>query len=140
MAANRYNAATKTLRVSGSVLNELDALMSGPNPQKIKAIKLLRTETKCGLREAKQAVEKRFQSSYSHPPSPDAFDIRPLVSVKSITVNLGEGEVTLSIDDLHMMTLVNMNQIGIEETRRLLDLHDLICGWEGIKNEREDAD
>ena len=115
--------------------------MDGPNTQKMQAIKLLRNETKCGLREAKQAIEKKFQSqSGGYGVPSDAFDIKPLVTVKSIVVDFGDGEVSLSLDDLHMMTLVNMNQLGIEETRRLLDLHDLLCGWEGTKDEREDAE
>ena len=111
--------------------------MESSSPKKIQAIKLLRAETKCGLREAKLAVEKKFQSSYGH--SPDAFDIKPLITVKSITVNFGEGDVSLSLEDLHMMTLVNMTQLGIDETRRILDLYDLLREWEGLEDERTDT-
>ena len=138
--SNRYDKGAKVLRVNAQTMKSLTDFMAGPNPQKIAAIKLLRSETSCGLREAKQAIEKRFQSSYSHLASSDAFDIRPLISVKSITVDFGEGNVSLSLDDLHMITLMNMNQLGIDETRRVLDLYDLIRAWEGFDNEREDTD
>lgn len=97
--------------------------------QKIKAIKILRSETKCGLREAKAALEKCFESSYDA----SAFDIKPLTTIKGITVNMGDGDVTLSMEDLQMMTLVNMTSIGIEETRRLLDLYDLLDAWRNGK-------
>ena len=120
-------------------MRELDDLMNMSSPKKIQAIKRLRSETGCGLKEAKQAIEKKFQSSYSNPPSPDAFDIKPLITVKSITVNFGNGDVSLSLEELHMMTLVNMTQLGIDETRRILDLYDLIRTWEGIEQEGTDA-
>ncbi len=125
----KYDLHSKTLRVSSDTLNELNSLMG--SKQKIKAIKILRSETKCGLREAKEALERCFESSAS----PTAFDIRPLTTIKSITINMGEGDVTLSMDDLQMMTLVNMTSIGIEETRRILDLHDMLSAWEGIKKD-----
>jgi hypothetical protein len=137
--SNKYNVADRILRVDSVTLRKMEELMNTNNPQKIQAIKLLRAETKCGLKEAKQAVEKKFQSN-SYTPNSEAFDIKPLVTIKSILVNFGDGDVSLSLEDLHMMTLVNMTQLGIDETRRILDLYDLICKWEGFNNEREDSD
>ena len=137
MSSNRYDINARVLRVDTKTLREIEELMGGPTPQKIAAIKLLRAESKCGLKEAKQAIEKRFQPSYGTPA--DAFDIKPLITVKSITVNFGEGDVSLSLEELHMMTLVNMTQLGIDETRRILDLYDLIRKWEGFIDEQEDA-
>jgi len=135
--SNRYDINARILRVPVGVLKELSSLMDSSSPKKIQAIKLLRAETKCGLKEAKQAVEKKFQSSYGH--VTEAFDIKPLITVKSITVNFGEGDVSLSLEDLHMMTLVNMTQLGIDETRRILDLYDLVREWEGLEDERTDT-
>ena len=137
MSSNRYDINARVLRVDTKTLREIEELMGGPSPQKIAAIKLLRAESKCGLKEAKQPIEKRFQPSYGTPA--DAFDFKPLITVKSITVNLGEGDVSLSLEELHMMTLVNMTQLGIDETRRILDLYDLIRKWEGFIDEQEDA-
>ena len=130
---SRYNPETRVLRVPAHVLKELDTFML--EKKKIAAIKLLRTETKCGLKEAKQAIEKK----YGQHVAPEAFDIRPLTLVKSITIDFGEGEVSLSMEGLQMMTLVNMTSLGLDETRRILDLHDLLTEWEGDKNGREDV-
>ena len=129
MTVATYNPELKILRVPSAVLKELDALMD--DNRKIAAIKLLRSSTGCGLAEAKHAIEKKFQGHNS----PDAFEIKCIVTVKSVTVDFGEGDVVLSIDDLQMMTLVNMTSIGIDETRRILDLHSLLSSWQGDNNE-----
>jgi hypothetical protein len=129
MKNNSIDQKNRILRVNSSVLNKLKDLMG--DGRKIAAIKLLRTETGAGLKEAKEAVENTFQ----HKSIPGAFDIKAMVTVKSILVNFGTGDVSLSLNDLHMMTLVNMTQLGIEETRRILDLHDLIQAWERKEND-----
>lgn len=129
MNLNAYNPELKILRVSNDVLKELGVLMH--DKKKIGAIKLLRSSTGCGLKEAKQAIEKRFQGHND----PDAFEIKNIVMVKNVTIDFGEGEVVLSVDDLQMMTLVNMTAIGIDETRRILDLHDMLASWQGGNNE-----
>lgn len=129
--SNRINHEAKILRVSAECLNKLKELMDVSKPQKIAAIKLLRSETKCGLREAKIAIEKHFPGKYNHPPQADAYSIVPLVTIKSITVDMGEGDVTVDLEGLHMLTLMNMNNIGIDEVRRIIELHDLIVSWVG---------
>ena len=129
---NRIDNENKCLRVSSEVMKQLRVLMDPANRRKIQAIKLLRSETRCGLKEAKNAVERKFQgpsgSQYSIPA--DTLDIQPLFSIKSITINFGEGDVVVDLEEMHMMTLMNMNQIGLSEVRRILDLHELIKGWE----------
>ena len=129
--SNRIDYKHKCLRVSGETMAQLRDLMdnSGKNTsQKIQAIKLLRNETKCGLKEAKQAVERKFQPSLGT--NSEALDIRTLMSIKSITVDFGEGDVKLDLEELQMMTLVNMTQLGLSEVRRILDLHELLTRWE----------
>jgi hypothetical protein len=114
----------KTLRVSSDILKQIDdAIRAG---KKIQAIKILRSATDSGLREAKQAIDRRTGRPYSD----EAMDIKSLVSIKSVTVDMGEGTVELSLDELNMMTLVGMQKIGIDETRRVLDLHDMLLNWE----------
>jgi hypothetical protein len=110
--------------------------MDPANIRKIQAIKLLRNETKCGLKEAKDAIERKFPGANvsQYPPHSDALDIRPLMAIKSITVDFGEGDVNLDLEELQMMTLVNMTQIGLDEVRRILDLHELIKAWEGTND------
>jgi len=110
-------------------LKELDVLMDPANPRKIQAIKALRLETQCGLKEAKLAVERRHPG-HSTNQNPEAYAIKPFVAIKAVIVDFGDGEVQLDLNDLHMLTLVNMNKIGIEELQRIIGLHDLLKGWE----------
>ena len=114
----------KTLRVTTEALKQIDAALAAG--KKIQAIKILRSATAAGLRDAKQAIDK--YTGYAG--AGEAMDIRPLVSIKSVTVDMGEGKVELSLDELNMMTLVGMQKIGIDETRRVLDLHDMLMNWE----------
>jgi len=128
----KINHDTKTLRVSAEVMKKMDECMA--NSQKIQAIKTLRNETKCGLREAKQAVEKRYDDTgkYDHT---EAYDIMPLMLIKGITVDTGEGEVTITLSEFHMLSLMKLEKIGIEECRRLIDLHDKLMLWQGLTPE-----
>jgi len=114
----------QVLRVKTKTLAIIDENLAAG--KKIQAIKLIRTETKCGLKEAKLAIDKRCGFANR----PEAMDIKPLVSIKSVTVDMGEGDVSLSLDGLNMMTLMGMAKIGIDETRRVLDLHDMLLNWE----------
>lgn len=132
----RVDHKYKCLRVSGEVMASLKEMMTGANTQKIQAIKELRRETNCGLREAKIAIEKKFQGDKFS--NPDAYDIRPLLCVKSVTVDFGQGDVKLDLEELQMMTLVNMNEIGLSEVRRVLDLHELLTKWESMTSPEED--
>ena len=116
----------KTFRVTTNALNQIDDHIS--LGKKVQAIKVLRKEHEgASLRDLKNAIDKR--SGRSHPTN--AMDIKPMVSIKSVTVEgLGEGTVVLSLDELNMMTLMGMSKIGIDETRRVLDLHDMLLNWE----------
>ena len=127
---SRIDHEAKLLRVSAECLRQLKILMDDSKVQKIAAIKLLRNETKCGLREAKIAIEKYFPGQNRNPPQADAYSIVPLITVKSITVDIGEGDVAVDLEGLHMLTLMNMNSIGMDEVRRVIELHDFIVSWE----------
>ena len=128
----KINHDMKVLRVSADTMKKMDECMA--NSQKIQAIKTLRNETKCGLREAKQAVEKRYDNTgkYDHT---EAYDIMPLMLIKGITVDVGHGEVTMTLDEFHMMSLMKLEKIGIEECRRLIGLHDKLMLWQGLTPE-----
>ncbi len=140
--SNRIDYNHKCLRVAGETLAKLHDLMDtangGKSSRKIQAIKLLRNETKCGLKEAKLAIERKFQPSLGH--NTEALDIRPLMCIKSVTVDFGEGDIKLDLEQLQMMTLVNMDQLGISEVRRILDLHDLLVKWEDPGKEASEDD
>jgi len=122
----------KVLRVSTQAMKKMDECMA--NSQKIQAIKTLRNDTKCGLREAKQAVEKRYDKGKYGSPA-EAYDIMPMMLIKGIIVDIGEGEVTVTLSEYHMMSLMKLEKIGIEECRRLIDLHDKLMLWQGLTPE-----
>jgi hypothetical protein len=95
------------------------------NGKKIQAIKVLRTETGSGLKEAKQAVDRMVDPTLDHLPR-----VITIPSIKSIIVDMGDGEVRMDLEHFNMLTLMNMQTIGIEGTRRLLDLYDMFKKWE----------
>tara|TARA_Y100001963_G_C6734846_1_gene425835 strand:+ start:260 stop:637 length:378 start_codon:yes stop_codon:yes gene_type:complete len=116
----------KMLRVPAHVINEIDDAIS--SRKKIQAIKILRNAAGCGLKEAKLAIDRREGKTNRS----DAPSIGALVSIKSVTIDMGDGNgsVVLDLDAMNMMTLVGMKSLGIEETRRVLDLHDFLIKWE----------
>jgi len=120
----------RILRVSVETMKLIDQHWA--DSKKIQAIKVLRKDTKCGLKEAKQAIEKRYDPKTY--PSQDAYDIMPLMLIKAITVDCGDGEVTITLDEFHMMSLMKLEKIGIEECRRLIDLHDKLMLWQGLSS------
>lgn len=125
----RVDHEAKLLRVSSGVLQEISAHML--RNRKIAAIKVLRSATACGLKEAKEAIEKKYGSK-AHGINTTAYDIVPLVTIKSITVNLGieNEDVIVDLEGLQMLTLMNMNKIGLAEVQHILELKDLIISWQ----------
>ena len=111
------------LRVKPETLKEINQQLS--NGKKIAAIKVLRNAAGCGLKEAKLAVDKVQNPSLTGCPN-----IVTIPRIKSITVDMGAGAVKMDLDEFSMITLMNMQSVGIEDTRRLLDLYDLFRTWE----------
>ena len=111
------------LRVSPDTLKEVKLKLS--NGKKIGAIKVLRKAAGCGLKEAKLAGDALAVPSLTGCPK-----IVMIPRIKSITVDMGDGEVKMDLDNFNMITLMNMQSVGIEDTRRLLDLYDLFRTWE----------
>ena len=111
------------LRVRPETLKEVKEQLS--NGKKIGAIKVLRSAAGCGLKEAKLAVDKMQNPSLTGCPN-----IVTIPRIKSITVDMGAGEVKMDLDEFNMITLMNMQSVGIEDTRLLLDLYDLFRTWE----------
>ena len=112
-----------SIRVTADTLNEVKSALS--NGKKIQAIKILRNAAGCALKEAKLAVDKLANPSLAGCPK-----IVTIPRIKSITVDMGDGEVKMDLDKFNMITLMNMQSVGIEDTRRLLDLYDLFRTWE----------
>ena len=121
------------LRVRPETLKEVKQQLS--NGKKIGAIKVLRSAVGCGLKEAKLAVDKMQNPSLTGCP-----DIVTIPRIKSITVDMGAGAVKMDLDEFNMITLMNMQSVGIEDTRRLLDLYDLFRTWEEMPEHADEEE
>ena len=111
------------IRVSSKAYAEAKLCLA--NNKKIQAIKIIRNDSGCGLKEAKLACDKLNNPSLTGCPK-----LVTIPRIMSVTVDMGEGEVKMDLDKFNMLTLMNMQSVGIEDTRKLLDLYDLFRTWE----------
>ncbi len=116
----------KTIRIPGPMLREVkEELQKG---RKIAAIKKVRTNARCGsvgLKEAKLAVERleHEMGLKSHPHSAtSAHKIGADTFIRSITLDLGGGELSVDLEQMEMRALMGLDSMGIDEVARVLDL------------------
>ena len=108
------------------------------NGQKIRAIKLLRSEGKIrengelrnpGLREAKHAIDAVFEPTLA---STAEAIIAPAWRVNSLKISGPDKmEIEVDIEALQMHFLTQLHSIGIEQTDHLLTLIKSIQEWQG---------
>ena len=113
----------KFLRVSVSGYTKIqEALQSG---KKIAAIKALRKESQSGLKVAKEAIE-RMQDEQGFQSYPHAAKVGAKVVVgpviKKLTLDFGEGDIEVDLETMQMMTLMQMQKIGLDACGEILDL------------------
>lgn len=118
---DRYWGSATHFRLPVQVLNEVHDLVR--RHQRIQAIKLIRTHAGCGLAEGKAAVE-RIEGR-----QPDGPLLLPFLEIKSMVINTGDGEVTVDLEGLQLMGLMQLERLGLEECRRILDLVERIEDW-----------
>lgn len=114
---------SKRLQVSTRVLNEIKRSIT--TGKKIQAIKQLRSATKTGLKEAKYAVERmEHEMGLKNYPQAvrEGHKVGPLTFIRSITFDLGGGELTVDLEAMEMRALMGLDVMGIEEVARVLDL------------------
>ena len=86
------------LRVKRTTYKKLLSLLQPSNPKKIAAIKAVRSETKCGLREAKEGVEKfMYDNSLSSHAVSTEHRIQCGPVIKKIVVDYGQGDIEVSM-------------------------------------------
>jgi len=104
------------------VLEELRA------KRKISAIKLYRNATECGLKEAKQAVERIQHEKFDGFPVPGAYAPRTIVGpvIKRLILDYGEGEVEIDLEGMQLRALMDMQSIGLDSCRDMLDLVEIL--------------
>lgn len=128
---NYWGSATH-FRVPAQAIREVEEILR--TGQKIQAIKVVRTHAKCGLAEAKAVVERMMGIE------PNGPQLLPHFEIKSITLVGGGGEVTVDLEGMQLMGLMQLQTLGLDECRRVLDLVALIEGWRnGVKAEDRKA-
>ncbi len=97
--------------------------------KKIKAIKALRIETKAGLKEAKEAIEKmQHERNMGHYPNAaeNADSIHCGTLVKRIVLDYGTGDFEVDIESMELRALMDMQTIGLEVCGDVLELVSIL--------------
>lgn len=94
--------------------------------RKIAAIKVVRNGADCSLIAAKQAVE-RYAKENNYPGYHNSsIDGYPRIvagcSIKSIDLDFGNGTVTVDLEGMELKALREIESLGIETVRDILDL------------------
>lgn len=130
----------------------LDDKKDGGYANKINAIKVVRDASRhrtidpfsgkerpgIGLKEAKEAVEALMAdrgmttadgTPAVRPASPSGC-IVPFQPIRSITVNMGGGDVTVDMDELSLKFSEGLTSLPLSDVKRLFDLWQRIKDWE----------
>ena len=132
------------LRVTKSTYRELIKLLDPANPRKIAAIKAVRSDTKCGLREAKEAVELLMYEKglTDHQVFTDhRIHVGPVI--KKMVVDYGGGDIEVDLESMELRALMDMQAIGIDACADILNLVSALKAYEKGKNiyvEEEDSE
>ena len=109
------------LYVTATTFKEIKAYREAG--KKISAIKSLRAATKCGLKEAKFAIE-RWAGERSDGPI-----LAPCYDIVNVTLRTPDGDVTVDMEGLQLTGLMAMTTMGLDTCRAVLSLHDAIQTW-----------
>ena len=101
--------------------------------RKIQAIKILKTEgnkwlptEKIGLREAKLAVERLMVEIGRANPGvrahPEAPRIKCGPQIKQVVFDFGTGDIAVNLEEMQMTALMEMQNIGLDSCKEILDL------------------
>lgn len=143
------------IMLTAAEIRTLNSILDGGFSNKIPAIKHVRgasrhqvpgmgiggtalTRSNIGLREAKEAVETLMADRgmkdgdncpVLRPPAPSAC-IVPFQPIRSITVNMGGGDVIVDMDELSLKFTEGLTSLPIADVKRLFDLWQRIKDWE----------
>ncbi len=93
--------------------------------RKISAIKALRCETKAGLKEAKEAIERmQHEKNIGHYPTAAerAKKIHCGPLIKRVILDYGTGELEVDLETMELKALMDMQAIGLEACGEVLEL------------------
>ena len=115
----------KSFRISSSARTKIFEFLSEPSSKKISAIKALRAEVKCGLKEAKESIEKiQHDNGWGHYPHASSVGHVLLCGpkIKKLTLDFGEGDIEVDLERMEMIALMKMQKIGLDACGDILDL------------------
>jgi hypothetical protein len=127
----------KIFRVSTTVYAKIMSdLGHAGGPKKISAIKTLRSAAGAGLKDAKEAIEKiqheEFGGNYPHA-SNSACTVVVGPAIKKVVVDFGEGDVEVDLEGMQMKALMEMQAIGLDAARDILDLVEALEAYSSGK-------
>ena len=116
--------------VSGAALKQAADLLRAN--KKIQAIKVVRLDSGCSLKAAKHAVENYMDSLGMVPDSAykrqswknSEARLRPRCFVRSVDLAVGDGTVTVDLEEAKFRVSAAMGDVGLNEVRRLLEFLD----------------
>ena len=102
--------------------------------KKIQAIKCTRLASGSGLREAKLAVERlahekgitSMRGTSVGSPDPEAPKIICGPLIKKVVLDYGSGDIEVDLEEMQMMALMDLQKIGLDVCRDLLDVVDVL--------------
>jgi hypothetical protein len=113
----------EALCVSAQVFEEITKHVR--DKEVIKAVKALRSGVPdCRLKDLKAAIDRKMGRRSDGPL------IRMITTIKSLTINVGEGDIELDLEELQLKALSNIKELGIVEIRRILDLQEILAAWD----------
>jgi hypothetical protein len=119
------------LRVKRLTYRKIIKDLSCESPKKISAIKAVRADTKCGLREAKEAVELlMYEKGYTHNKIVTEHRLHVGPSIKRIIVDYGSGDIEVDIESMELKALCELQTIGIEACADILNLVSVLRAYE----------
>ena len=102
---------------------------------KIKAIKLIRDNSKCGLKNAKLACDRLLDPTQTGYPK-----LVTKMFIKSIELQTTEGTVEVDLAGMQLQALSNIRSLGIAEVQRILDLCDILDQWQSPPSHEDVVD
>jgi hypothetical protein len=118
--------------VSGATLKEAAELLQAN--KKIQAIKVVRVDSSCSLKSAKQAVENYMDelgmvpsTSYGKKSWKNSeARLRPRCFIRAVDLAVGSGTVTVDLEEAKFRVSAAMGDVGLNEARRLLNFLELL--------------
>jgi len=125
----------KSFRITSSLYREI--IKNLENSKKIAAIKALRTATGAGLKDAKFAIERldheKCGGHYSSAVVREGHKIYVGPAIKKITLDYGQGDIIVDLEGMQMMTLMEMQETGLDVCREVLDFIGVLNAYSAGK-------